>query len=531
MHIYARIPGLMNQINYDILIIGSGAAGLALALTLAEHKRVALMSKDRLLSNSSRYAQGGIAAVISETDSYESHINDTLKTGAGLCHRDVVEYTVKHARDAIEWLIQNGVEFSKDVNDRLHLNREGGHSQRRIVHAADRTGYAVMSTLSEQVLRHHNIDCLIEHTAIDLIVDENRCLGATLLVNNTGEIKSVTAQNTILATGGASTVYLHTTNSDTTSGDGIAMAWRKGATVSNLEFNQFHPTCFYNPGGKTFLISEAMRGEGARLVLSDGTRFMPNYDERAELAPRDIVARAIDHEIKNKNLECVYLNITHHDPDTIKDLFPTIYTHCLSVGIDITKERIPVVPAAHYTCGGIVTNLQGQTSIDKLYAIGEVACTGLHGANRMASNSLLECLVFAANAGEHILGQAKQTSYAQSSDPMHYSNLICSDNIHALKLQLRNAMWKDVGIVRNNARLSRASHLVSELLTRVDELCERYQPTKALIELRNLTQTSELIIRCAQARHESRGLHFNEDYPELSANAEDTRLTPAAVIV
>lgn len=512
--------------QFDVLIIGSGAAGLALALSLAEKAQVALVSKTNLMAGSSQRAQGGIAAVMSQTDSYESHIQDTLAAGAGLCDPTVVRYVVTHAKEAIHWLIQQGVQFSTSEKSELHLTQEGGHSHRRIVHVADRTGAAVVNTLAEQAMRHPNITCLTELTAIDLLMDPDlqRCVGATFLNNEQQAITTIHAQATVLATGGASMVYLHTSNPDHTSGDGIAMAWRAGCVLANLEFNQFHPTCLYHPQAKSYLISEVVRGEGGKLILPNGERFMDRYDPRGELAPRDIVARAIDSQMKQHNIDCVFLDITHLAKTTIKKLFPTIHNQCLRFGIDISEQPIPVVPAAHYTCGGVLTDLNGKTNVDRLYAIGEVACTGLHGANRMASNSLLECLVLAKNADLHIMEQLSQKSFASTSTiqtPSSIQSNHTNADITSIVKQIRQTMWQHVGIVRNNQSLAHAHFQLQTLLKHVEQLWENDPPTKTIIELRNLAQVAALITQCARLRQESRGLHFNTDYPTLAAVAKN----------
>ena len=520
-----------SSINYDVLVIGSGAAGLGLALSLAADARIAIITKDDILTSSSRQAQGGIAAVMNQAqESIESHINDTLNAGAGLCDYDAVEFTVANAPPAIQWLINKGVKFTtKGSSSSFHLNKEGGHSQRRILHAADHTGKAVVKTLAEQVTEHPNIDCLTQHTAIDLMVSDQYCFGASCLLNDTGEIKSIHARFTVLATGGASYIYQHTSNPGKTTGDGIAMAWRAGCLVADMEFNQFHPTCHYNPTGAPFLITEAIRGEGGKLTLPNGNRFMDSYDKKAELAPRDIVARAIDHELKKNKLNYVLLDISHKPSAFIKKSFPMIYEYCLTHGIDITQDPTPVVPAAHYTCGGVVTNQRGQTNINSLYVIGESACTGLHGANRMASNSLLECLVFAQSAANSIL-----QALAQSSKNTTYHASIKAGNTGntgkvvqttaPLTSRLRQALWDFVGIVRNGQRLQEASVIVSEVALQCEQHIATYQLSKPLIELRNMAQTAKLMIKCAQWRKESRGLHFSTDYPSTQPSAAHTLL-------
>lgn len=523
----------------DVLIIGSGAAGLSLALQLADNARVLVLSKGPLREGSTLYAQGGIAAVFDENDSIASHVNDTLIAGAGLCDEAAVQFTAGNAKSAMEWLIAQGVPFDQyqgeDGSLKYHLTREGGHSHRRILHAADATGQAVQITLVDKVKTHANIQLLENYNAIDLInghrigQDPKRCYGAYVWNKNAAKVELVRARFIALATGGASKVYLYTSNPDVASGDGIAMAWRAGCRVANMEFNQFHPTSLYHPDAPNFLITEAMRGEGAFLKRPDGSRFMPEFDPRAELAPRDIVARAIDYEMKRLGANCLYLDISHKPKDFIIEHFPTIYAKCLSVGIDITRQPIPVVPAAHYTCGGVMTNLNGQTDIDNLYAIGEVAYTGLHGANRMASNSLLECVVFAQAAARHILAELNCNSelpLLPSWDDSRVSDsdeeVVITHNWHELRL----FMWDYVGIVRTNKRLERALHRVELLQREIHEYYSHFRVSHNLLELRNLVQVAELIIRCAMARHESRGLHYNLDYPETEPDSQPTVLTP-----
>lgn len=518
-----------NTYQFEVLIIGSGAAGLGLALSLADQAKIALISKDTLMAGSSQHAQGGIAAVMDQEDSFELHIQDTLNAGAGLCNRNVVAHVITHAKSAIQWLTHHGVQFSTQDDQRFHLTREGGHSYRRILHVADKTGAVVVKTLADQVLLHPHITCFEEHTAIDLLIQNNQCYGALILDNHNNHYKFFTASITILATGGASTIYLHTSNPEQTSGDGIAMAWRAGCRIANLEFNQFHPTTLYHPAAHSFLITEAVRGEGGRLLLPNSNRFMHQYNQRAELASRDIVARAIDNELKTRQIDCVYLDISHKPADMIKKHFPTIYQQCLNINIDITQQPIPVVPAAHYTCGGVITNLFGQTDINALYAIGEVACTGMHGANRMASNSLLECLVFAMNAGrtiKHQLQQIKHKQIPQFYSPSKTTADIDQPNIAEFTFQLRQTMWNYVGIVRNNDRLQTAQQIIQSIKQKVDQLFTTKHFTKSFIELRNLMIVSDLIVRCALARKESRGLHYNLDYPETTHTAKDTILIP-----
>jgi L-aspartate oxidase len=522
--------------HYDTLIIGSGLAGMSTALRLAETRKVALVTKHELLDAASSWAQGGIAAVMEASDTVADHIRDTHVAGAGLCHDDAVRLVVEGGRRAVEWLVAQGVPFTRDAEhqDDLHLTHEGGHSHRRIVHAADATGRAVQKTLVEQVKTHPNIDVLEWHIAIDLITsrklgDEgpNRVWGAYVLDRKAGHVKTLPARHTVLATGGAGKVYLYTTNPDVATGDGIAMGWRAGAAVANMEFIQFHPTCLYHPHAKSFLISEAVRGEGGILKLPDGERFMPRHDPRAELAPRDVVARAIDFEIKRHGIDCVYLDITHKGEAFIREHFPNIYARCLEFGIDITREPIPVVPAAHYTCGGLSTDLHARTTVANLYAVGECACTGLHGANRLASNSLLECLVFSEAAVEDIAASADEPppalpAWDESRVTDADEEVVIAHNWD----ELRRTMWNYVGIVRTGKRLERAWHRIRLLQEEIEEFYANFRVTNDLIELRNLVLTAELIVRCALARHESRGLHFSRDYPETLAEARDSVLVP-----
>ena len=524
----------------DVLIIGSGLAGLTSALKLADHKKVLIVSKREILDSSSQWAQGGVAAVMSNEDSIESHVKDTEFVGGGLTDPKVASFVASHGKEAIQWLNDLHVPFSRDdTTHQFHLTKEGGHSHRRVVHAKDATGLAIQATLSEQVKAHANITMLENHIAVDLITEKkslkvdhiksNRCLGAYVLNNKTGKVITVSAQETILAAGGVSKVYLYTTNPDVSTGDGVAMAWRAGCRVANMEFIQFHPTCLFHPKAKSFLISEIVRGEGGLLKLPDGSRFMDEYDVRGELASRDIVARAIDFEMKKRGIDCVYLDISHKSPDFIKSHFPTIYARCLELGIDITKEWIPVVPAAHYSCGGVMTNLAGQTDLAHLYAIGETAYTGLHGANRLASNSLLECLVFGEAVAKHIL-QSKVDS--TSFELPHWDESRVTDADEEILIthtwnELRRFMWNYVGIVRTNKRLSRALHRIHMLRDEVHEFYTNFKVSHNLIELRNLLQVAELIVESAIARHESRGLHFSRDYPKQLKIAKPTVMTPS----
>lgn len=525
------------MLRFDTIIIGTGLAGLTLALKLADQRKVALITKRKLLDSNSNWAQGGIAAALADDDSIQAHIQDTLVAGAGLSDAAATRFVVENGPHAVAWLIANGVPFTRDDSNRTgyHLTREGGHSHRRVIHAEDATGHAVQVTLSERVRRHPNITLFEDHIAIDLITGaklgrlDNRVHGVYVLDNTTGKVQTFGAPYTALATGGAGKVYLYTTNPDVATGDGVAMGWRAGATVANMEFIQFHPTCLYHPHAKSFLISEAVRGEGGILRLPDGTRFMPEHDPRAELAPRDVVARAIDFEMKKRGIDCVYLDITHKPAAFIQEHFPNIYERCLSFGIDMTREPIPVVPAAHYSCGGLVTDLHGRTSISNLYAIGETACTGLHGANRLASNSLLECMVFAEAAAQDILTQPETTplelpDWDESRVTDADEEIVISHNWD----ELRRFMWDYVGIVRTNKRLARAMHRIRLLQEEIDEFYSNYRVSNDLIELRNLVTTADLIVRCAMLRHESRGLHTSRDYPQTLEQAKNSVLIPQA---
>jgi L-aspartate oxidase len=522
-------------LKFDTLIIGSGLAGLTLALKLAGHQKVGIITKKSLLDGASSWAQGGIAAVLSEEDSIAAHIQDTVIAGAGLCDEAATRYIIEHGKTAIAWLIEQGVPFTKDASTHsgYHLTREGGHSERRIIHAADRTGQAVQETLARRVLQHANITVLEKYISVDLItgkklgLDDNRCHGVYALNSLSDEVITISAQNTVLATGGTGKVYMYTTNPDTATGDGIAMAWRAGCRVANMEFIQFHPTCLYHPHAKSFLISEAVRGEGGILKLPDGTRFMPWHDKRAELAPRDVVARAIDFEMKKRGLDCVYLDISHQSVEFLQEHFPTIYARCLSLGINISKEAIPVVPAAHYTCGGIMSDLHARTDIGNLYAVGETAYTGLHGANRLASNSLLECLVFADAAAQHILGQPAQAACALPAwDESRVTDADEQIVIAHNWAELRHFMWDYVGIVRTNKRLERAQHRIQLLQDEIQEYYANFHISSDLLELRNLVTNADLIVRSALSRQESRGLHYSKDYPETLPHSFPTVLTP-----
>ena len=517
----------MKQPAFDVLVIGSGAAGLGIALRLATRLRIGVLSKKELKEGNTYYAQGGVSAVLDDTDSFTAHIEDTLKTGAGLCDEQVVRFTVENGPTAIDWLAQHGVAFSRFTKSSgrqvYHLTREGGHSHRRVVHEADRTGRTIATTLIDLARAHRHISILEHHVAIDLITNRRigesapRVLGAWAFDARTQRVVTLSARFVILASGGASKAYLYTSNPDIATGDGIAMAWRAGCRVANLEFIQFHPTCLFHPHAKSFLISEALRGEGAVLRLPNGERFMPNFDERAELAPRDVVARAIDHEMKRLGLDCVFLDISHKPAAFITRHFPTIHTQCLTFGIDITAQPIPVVPAAHYTCGGVMVNRHGHTDLPNLYAIGETAHTGLHGANRMASNSLLECMVYAAAAGDDISRRIHDTPHTGPLPDWDESQVTDSDEEVVIAHnwdELRRFMWDYVGIVRSTKRLERAQHRVATLQREIDDYYANFRVTNDLLELRNLTQVAALIIRSALSRRESRGLHFTLDYPK-----------------
>jgi L-aspartate oxidase len=524
------------SLDFDVLIVGSGLAGLSSALLLSSKYRVAVITKRAVREGSSGWAQGGIAAVWDKTDSFAAHVDDTLVAGAGLCDLAATQFVVEQAPQAIAWLQAMGVPFSTEDNGDLHLTREGGHSARRIVHVTDATGAAVQRTLIERVQQTANITLFENHTLVDLITTdklpghksaERRCLGLYALDEDSDEVLTFRAPHTLLATGGAGKVYLYTTNPDTATGDGIAAAWRAGCRVQNMEFIQFHPTCLYHPHAKSFLISEAVRGEGGRLLLPDGTRFMPKHDARAELAPRDVVARAIDFEMKKGGFDCVYLDISHQPLAFIQEHFPNIYARCLELGIDISRAPIPVVPAAHYTCGGVLADLQGRTDLAGLYAIGEAACSGLHGANRLASNSLVECMVFARAASQDIENSHRSAPPALPAwDDSRVTDADESVVISHNWDELRRFMWDYVGIVRTNKRLERAAHRIALLQDEINEFYANFHVSRDLLELRNLVQVADLIVQSARARHESRGLHFSRDYPDTLLKALPTTLVP-----
>ncbi len=523
---------MSSTFQHDVLIIGSGAAGLSLALHLPRHYRVALLSKADLNQGSTYWAQGGMAAVLHNRDTVDSHVEDTLAAGAGLCHREAVEFTVSNSRRCVEWLVAQGVDFDlrEDQEEReFHLTMEGGHSHRRIIHSADRTGMAISEVLTRRAQEAKNIEVFTHRVAVDLVTAEGCCQGAYILNRESGHVDLFQARSVVLATGGASKAYLYTSNPDGASGDGIAMAWRAGCRVANLEFNQFHPTCLYHPKAKSFLITEALRGEGAHLLLPDGSRFMHRFDERGELAPRDVVARAIDHEMKRLGADCLFLDISHKPAAFLESHFPTVMSRCREFGIDISSEPIPVVPAAHYTCGGILVDTRGRTDLAGLYAIGESSCTGLHGANRMASNSLLECIVYAEAAAGDIAGRLEQVPVPSPAPAWDESQVTDSDEDVVISHnwdELRRFMWDYVGIVRTNKRLQRALRRVELLQTEIAEYYGNYKVGNDLLELRNLAMVAELMIRCAISRKESRGLHYTLDYPAALAEADDTILTP-----
>ncbi|MFW1643985.1 L-aspartate oxidase [Acinetobacter guillouiae] len=523
--------------QFDVVIVGSGGAGLSLALSLPEHFNIAVLAKSTLTDASTYFAQGGVAAVLDETDSIQQHIDDTMIAGAQLCEIDAVKHTVEGGRPSVDFLLNHGVQFTLDEDEQLHLTREGGHSQRRIIHSADATGKSISTTLVQRAQEKKNIHIFENYIAIDLITTHklghkqqpNRAVGLYALDENNEKVHTFLAPFTALACGGAMKAYLYTSNPDIATGDGIAMAYRAGCRVANMEFNQFHPTCLYHPQARSFLITEAMRGEGAYLRLPDGERFMLRFDERAELAPRDIVARAIDYEIKRLGIRHVWLDISHKPAEFVKEHFPTLYARLLELGIDITKDMIPVVPAAHYTCGGVVVDEHSQTDLAGLYAIGETSYTGLHGANRMASNSLLECFVYGMSAAKDIeakfnphfdIPTVPEWDASQSTNPDE--DVVILQNWD----ELRQTMWNYVGIVRTTKRLQRALHRIEMLKKEITEYYQDYHVSKNLIELRNLVMVSEMIVRCAMQRKESRGLHYTLDYPELSPELRKTVLTP-----
>jgi L-aspartate oxidase len=527
----------------DVLVVGSGIAGLSLALRLADALDVTVINKDCFPESNSYYAQGGMSAVLGEDDSLDAHVHDTVDAGAGLCHPAIVRLVVKRAPACVEWLSRMGVHFTRtgtgNGGSHYHLTKEGGHSHRRVVHAADATGKAICDALLGRARRHPRIRLLASQLAVDVITGQGpsqgsagkRCVGAYVFDRERREVAAFRARAVVLASGGAGKVYLYTSNPDIATGDGVAMAWRAGCRVANMEFIQFHPTCLYHAQAKSFLVTEALRGEGARLRLPDGTAFMEQFDARAELAPRDVVARAIDHEMKRLGIDCVYLDITHQPADFIRSHFPTVHERCLSLGIDLIREPIPVVPAAHYVCGGVVTDIHGATDVTGLYVIGESAFTGLHGANRLASNSLLECMVFAESASEHLRARAGDWPRPPALSEWDESQVTDSDEEVVVSHnwdELRRFMWDYVGIVRTTKRLQRAQRRARLLLAEIDEYYGNFRVSNDLIELRNLAVVGNLIIESALARRESRGLHYTLDFPETdnSKTPIDTILTP-----
>nr|WP_319492161.1 L-aspartate oxidase [uncultured Desulfobacter sp.] len=522
------------MIETDFLVIGSGVAGLSYALKVAQFGRVTIITKKKINKTNTALAQGGVAAVFSKTDSFREHVADTLAAGDGLCAEDVVNMVVTNGPERIRELVDLGAHFNLDGDGKydFSLGREGGHSQNRIIHAKDLTGKEIEDVLVANVEKHENITILENRVAVNLITystsvrsglvrtqHENICCGAYVLDNDTGKVEAVSAKVTLLATGGGSKVYLYTSNPDTATGDGIAMAYRAGATVANMEFVQFHPTCLFHPEAKNFLISEAVRGEGAYLIDNKGERFMGKYSPDLELACRDVVARAIDNELKKTGADSVFLDITRKDADFVRKRFPNIYAKCLDYGIDITKQPIPVVPAAHYMCGGVATDLNGRTDIQCLYAVGETACTGLHGANRLASNSLLEALVYAHNASQASLREFEQAAKKSKVElaPWDETNTLDADEAIMVTHnwdEIRRLMWNYVGIVRSDKRLHRALRRIEMILNEIEEYYWDFKITADLIELRNLANVAELIIKSALMRKESRGLHYNLWYPE-----------------
>jgi L-aspartate oxidase len=527
---------LSHASEFDFLVIGSGIAGLFYALRVADHGSVAVITKKQAADSATNWAQGGIAAVVAEPDSFEAHVQDTLKAGAGLCREETVRFVVERGPETIESLVKIGVEFDRKADaggaasgvfagHEFDLGREGGHTERRVLHHADATGLEIERALLAAVRGHPNVSMLESHMAVDLLtsakagmVGPNRCLGAYVLDVDTGEIERCQARVTLLATGGMGKVYLYTTNPDIASGDGIAMAYRAGATIANMEFIQFHPTCLYHPQARSFLITEALRGEGAKLLDRHGRAFMAAYHEMAELAPRDVVARAIDTELKRSGDDYVVLDISHKDPAFVRERFPTIYERCLELGIDITREPIPVVPATHYCCGGVRTDLTGETDVQNLFAAGEVTCTGLHGANRLASNSLLEGAVFADAAARESLARLPSIRPPDGSVAPWQSGAV-EESEEAVVItqnwdEIRRFMWNYVGIVRSDRRLDRARHRIRLLQDEITEYYWNVKVTRDLIELRNLATVAELVIESATRREESRGLHYNLDHPE-----------------
>jgi len=523
--------------KFDVIIIGSGAAGLSVALQLADHLDVAVISNAALSEGATMYAQGGVSAVLDAEDGVDSHVADTLEAGAGLCNEQAVRFIVERGRERIEWLINQGVPFTKNSSSHggseYHLTREGGHSHRRMIHAADATGRAIETRLGTQARQHPRITVYERHFAVDLItakkvgLNRQRYLGAYSYDRDAEQVITFAGKFVVLATGWAGKVYLYTSNPDVSTGDGIAMAWRAGCRIANMEFIQFHPTCLYQPAAKSFLITEAIRGEGGRRRLETGEAFMPRFDPRAELAPRDIVARAIDHEMKRLGVDCVYLDISHRSVKFIVEHFPTVSARCREYGFDLASEPIPVVPAAYYTCGGVLTDTHGHSSLPGLFALGEVSCTGLHHANRLASNSLLECIVVGEATATTILAAIDNAAAPPELPLWDESQVTDSDEEVVVSHnwdELRRLMWDYVGIVRTTKRLQRARHSVDLLHTEIAEYYENFRITTDLRELRNLVEVADLIIRSAMQRQERRGLHYTLDFPDLAENIENTVL-------
>lgn len=510
---------MKNNYYYDVVIIGSGAAGLTTALNLTKQHHVAILTKGELTENNTMHAQGGIAAAISDNDSIEAHIKDTLICGGGLCDEAAVQFVLSKAKDAIAWLVRQGVEFNLESTKQgefFHLTQEGGHSCRRVLHTNDATGLEISTNLIKQIQacpESLGADIFTQHTAIDLIINNKRCIGLYALNNNTQEIVTFYAKFVVLATGGASRVYKYTSNPDCATGDGVAMAARAGCEIKNMEFNQFHPTCLYHPYAKAFLITEALRGEGAKLTLPNGKSFMAKFDVRGELASRDIVARAIDHEMSRLGIDFVYLDISHKPAAFIIEHFPNVYKTCLEFGFDITKQAIPVTPAAHYTCGGVVVDQTGRTSLSGLYAIGETSCSGLHGANRIASNSLLECIVYGMAVSEDINNNIVTSNSVVSPLEAACTTTITNE-LGVIKhncAEIRDLMWNYVGMVRSNKKLERAQARIELLKLELNKYYANLKINKDLIELRNLVTIADLIIKAAILRKENCGLHYNLD--------------------
>jgi len=525
----------MHHHTYDVLIIGAGAAGMSVALNFPSSISIAIINKGEINSGSTYWAQGGIAAAIDSMDTRENHLIDTLKAGVGLCDKKTAANIINRGPEIIQWLLGKGINFTRNYQS-LHLALEGGHSHPRIIHSTDSTGRAISNTLLENIKQRHNIDLFENLTAIDLITNNKRdteqcCIGAYTIDSKSADTSIFEANHTVLATGGASRAYIHTTNKAGSTGDGIAIAWRAGCRICNMEFNQFHPTSLYHKLAKSVLISETIRGEGGLLVMANGQRFMDKFDERAELAPRDIVARAIDYEIKRTGSNCAFLDISHRSEHFIKKTFPNIYETCLLFNIDITKEPIPIIPAAHYTCGGIMVNQKGQTDINNLYAVGECSYTGLHGANRLASNSLLECIVMAQETVKAITANLTcyskhNSNYLPSCDKHKTPNSHKNASFENTQNEIRKFMWKYVGIVRTKQHMLHAQNHIKKLKSKIHTEYNNSQTSCKLIELRNLVTVSELIIRSSLNRKESRGLHFRLDYPQTNKKALLTTLTP-----